>query len=108
DLILYIAAIFLPPLVVLAKTGCGGVFCLNVILTLLGWIPGVIRKSHHLSAHTILETDRYSEDAWIVVATSPRRRVVYRRTAVTPAPAHYHRRTYASHPAPRRRHHHRY
>ncbi|KAH7050114.1 hypothetical protein B0J12DRAFT_541382, partial [Macrophomina phaseolina] len=43
DLILYIVAIFLPPLVVLAKRGCGGSFCLNVILTILGWIPGVIR-----------------------------------------------------------------
>lgn len=84
DIILYIVAIFLPPLVVLAKRGCGGSFCLNILLTLLGWIPGVIH-------------------AWLVVAAHPRRRVVYRRTAYAPPPAHYHRKTYVTRPAPRRR-----
>ncbi|KAM0700671.1 hypothetical protein Q7P35_012392 [Cladosporium inversicolor] len=35
-----ILAIFLPPLAVLLRRGCGGSFLLNIILTILGWLPG--------------------------------------------------------------------
>ncbi len=35
-------AIFIPPLAVGIRTGCSGTFCLNLLLTLLGWIPGMV------------------------------------------------------------------
>jgi len=40
DVLLIILAIFLPPVPVLIRTGCSGQFLLNILLTLLGWIPG--------------------------------------------------------------------
>lgn len=35
-------AIFLPPISVLLRTGLSGQFLLNILLTLIGWIPGMI------------------------------------------------------------------
>ena len=35
-------AIFLPPLAVFLERGCGCSVCLNICLTLLGWLPGQI------------------------------------------------------------------
>jgi uncharacterized membrane protein YqaE (UPF0057 family) len=35
-------AIFLPPLAVFLEKGCGSALVLNIILTLLGWLPGQI------------------------------------------------------------------
>ncbi|WPP52051.1 YqaE/Pmp3 family membrane protein [Catalinimonas niigatensis] len=37
-----ILAIFLPPLGVALKYGLSGKFWINLLLTLIGWIPGVI------------------------------------------------------------------
>ncbi|OZJ02517.1 hypothetical protein BZG36_04248 [Bifiguratus adelaidae] len=37
-----IISFLLPPLAVLMVRGCGCSFALNIILTILGWIPGVI------------------------------------------------------------------
>ena len=37
-----ILAVLLPPLSVLLRAGLGLQFLLNVLLTLIGWIPGVI------------------------------------------------------------------
>ncbi len=34
--------ILLPPVAVFMKHGLGGTFLLNVLLTLIGWLPGVI------------------------------------------------------------------
>jgi len=42
DILRLILAIILPPLGVLLQVGLGAQFWLNVVLTLLGWIPGVI------------------------------------------------------------------
>ena len=42
DIIRIILAIFLPPLGVFLQVGLGAQFWINVILTILGWIPGVI------------------------------------------------------------------
>ena len=42
DLLRIIIAIILPPLGVLLGKGLGGAFILNIILTLLGYIPGLI------------------------------------------------------------------
>jgi uncharacterized membrane protein YqaE (UPF0057 family) len=41
-LLLIIIAIFIPPLAVGLKTGIGGQLILNIILTLLFWIPGFL------------------------------------------------------------------
>lgn len=42
DVVRLIAAILLPPLGVFLQVGLSGQFWLNVLLTLLGYIPGII------------------------------------------------------------------
>ncbi|WP_185267860.1 YqaE/Pmp3 family membrane protein [Halopseudomonas xiamenensis] len=42
DIIRLIAAILLPPLGVFLQVGLGGAFWLNILLTLFGYIPGII------------------------------------------------------------------
>lgn len=42
DLIRIIIAIILPPLGVLMQVGLGKHFWINIILTLLGYIPGIV------------------------------------------------------------------
>jgi len=42
DLIRIIFAILLPPLGVFLQVGFGGAFWLNILLTLLGYIPGIV------------------------------------------------------------------
>ncbi len=37
-----IAAIVLPPVGVFLTTGVGSALLINILLTLLGWVPGVI------------------------------------------------------------------
>jgi len=43
DLIRIIVAILLPPLGVFLQVGLGKHFWINIILTLLGYIPGIVR-----------------------------------------------------------------
>ena len=42
DIIRIIAAIFIPPLGVFLQVGLGRDFWINLILTLLCWVPGII------------------------------------------------------------------
>lgn len=42
DIIRIIFAILLPPLGVFLQVGLGGQFWLNILLTILGYIPGII------------------------------------------------------------------
>lgn len=42
DLVRIIIAVLLPPLGVFLQVGLGSQFWLNVLLTLLGYIPGII------------------------------------------------------------------
>jgi uncharacterized membrane protein YqaE (UPF0057 family) len=42
DLIRLVCAFFLPPLGVALKVGLGTHFWINIVLTLLGWFPGII------------------------------------------------------------------
>ena len=42
SLIRLLFAVFLPPVGVLLTVGLGGAFWLNILLTLLGYIPGII------------------------------------------------------------------
>jgi len=39
-----VCAILLPPLAVFLVNGIGTSFFVNILLTLLGWIPGAFRK----------------------------------------------------------------
>jgi len=51
DVLLYFLAIFIPPIAVFLKTGCGADFLINIGLTILGWIPGVIHAWWVVSKH---------------------------------------------------------
>lgn len=42
DIVRLICAILLPPLGVFLQVGLGGAFWLNILLTILGYIPGII------------------------------------------------------------------
>lgn len=42
DLLRILIAIFIPPLGVFLQVGLGGAFWLNLLLTILGYIPGII------------------------------------------------------------------
>lgn len=42
DLIRIIAAILLPPLGVFLQVGIGKHFWINIVLTLLGYVPGIV------------------------------------------------------------------
>ncbi|MFB0923125.1 MAG: YqaE/Pmp3 family membrane protein [Alphaproteobacteria bacterium] len=42
DIIRIIAAIILPPLGVFLQVGIGGHFWLNILLTIFGYVPGII------------------------------------------------------------------
>ena len=42
DLIRIILSILLPPLGVFLQVGIGGAFWLNILLTILGYIPGIV------------------------------------------------------------------
>ncbi|MDV6315626.1 YqaE/Pmp3 family membrane protein [Idiomarina sp. HP20-50] len=42
DLVRIILAILLPPLGVFLQVGLSGAFWLNILLTILGYIPGII------------------------------------------------------------------
>jgi uncharacterized membrane protein YqaE (UPF0057 family) len=42
DIVRIIIAILLPPLGVCLQVGFGGQFWLNILLTLLGYIPGIV------------------------------------------------------------------
>jgi uncharacterized membrane protein YqaE (UPF0057 family) len=47
-----ILAIILPPLAVGLKKGIGSAFLINILLTLIGWLPGVIHAFYVLSRRT--------------------------------------------------------
>ena len=42
SLLMILLTIFLPPVAVAIKEGIGLQFLLNVLLTLIGWLPGVV------------------------------------------------------------------
>ena len=42
SLLMILLTIFLPPVAVAVKEGIGLQFLLNVLLTLIGWLPGVV------------------------------------------------------------------
>ena len=46
DIIRIIFAILLPPVGVFMQVGLGGAFWLNILLTLFGYIPGIIHATY--------------------------------------------------------------
>ena len=50
DVLLYFLALFVPPLSVFLKRGCAADFWINILLSILGWIPGVIRELNEPAA----------------------------------------------------------
>ena len=42
DVVRVICSIFMPPLGVFLQVGIGGAFWLNILLTLLGYVPGLV------------------------------------------------------------------
>lgn len=51
NVLLYCLAILIPPVAVLLKRGCGADLIINICLTILGWIPGVIHAWWVISKH---------------------------------------------------------
>ncbi|KAI0337614.1 UPF0057-domain-containing protein [Trametopsis cervina] len=49
DVFLYFLAIFIPPLSVFFKRGLAADFWINVLLWILGWIPGVLHAWYIIS-----------------------------------------------------------
>ncbi|SDH00304.1 YqaE/Pmp3 family membrane protein [Pseudomonas abietaniphila] len=50
DIIRIIIAILLPPLGVFLQVGFAGAFWLNILLTLLGYIPGIIHAVYIIAS----------------------------------------------------------
>ncbi|KAK9496289.1 hypothetical protein V1508DRAFT_328199, partial [Lipomyces doorenjongii] len=46
DIIKLIFAFILPPLGVFLETGCGGDLLINIVLTILGWFPGILHACY--------------------------------------------------------------
>lgn len=51
DICKFIAAVFLPPLGVFLEVGCTKDLLINILLTLLIWIPGVIHAIYIIVKH---------------------------------------------------------
>ncbi|KAH9822509.1 hypothetical protein DFH28DRAFT_455921 [Melampsora americana] len=60
DVILYILAIFVPPASVFYKRQCGPDFWINILLFILGWIPGVLHAWWIISKY---ETPEHAYEA---------------------------------------------
>lgn len=58
DLILYIVAFFFPPIAVLLRAGlCNKDFLLNILLTLCGFVPGMIHAFYYITITSPLRRD---------------------------------------------------
>jgi uncharacterized membrane protein YqaE (UPF0057 family) len=51
DILRILLSILLPPLGVFLQVGIGGQFWLNILLTLLGYFPGVIHAVYVIASH---------------------------------------------------------
>ncbi|KAJ3852702.1 hypothetical protein EV368DRAFT_82277 [Lentinula lateritia] len=59
DICKILIAIFIPPLGVFLERGCNADFLINILLTILGYIPGIIHVlSRHLSNDLAMTTDK--------------------------------------------------
>lgn len=67
DIIKIIIAIILPPLGVFLERGCASSFWINIILTILGYIPGIIHALYVILKYWGQERDDLRVNAWLVV-----------------------------------------
>jgi uncharacterized membrane protein YqaE (UPF0057 family) len=51
DLLKIILAVFLPPLGVFFEVGLGKHFWINIVLTLCGFLPGIIHATYVIAKH---------------------------------------------------------
>ncbi|KAL8384816.1 hypothetical protein RB599_006916 [Gaeumannomyces hyphopodioides] len=78
DVLLYLLAVLVPPVPVFLARGCGADFLINIGLTILGWIPGMIRKFYlsailfpaasHVPQPREQHADSGNPDAWWIIA----------------------------------------
>ncbi|SCU90018.1 LAME_0E06678g1_1 [Lachancea meyersii CBS 8951] len=68
DLILYIVAFFIPPVGVLLRSGCcSSDLLLNILLTMLGVVPGMIHAFYYITVTSPLrraESRYYYQSGW--------------------------------------------
>lgn len=69
DFILYIVAIIFPPIAVALRSGiCSSDFLLNVLLTIFGFLPGMIHAFYYITITSPLRRDPelryYYEQGW--------------------------------------------
>lgn len=58
DLFLYILAVFFPPVAVLLRSGfCSQDFVLNILLTLCGFLPGLIHAIYYITVTSPLRRE---------------------------------------------------
>jgi len=64
DILLLILALFIPPLPVFIKRGCGADFLINILLTLLGAIPGILHAWWVVFKYNDVDGYRDLEEGW--------------------------------------------
>lgn len=68
-------AIFFPPLAVLLEKGCGCTLCINICLTILGWIPGQIHAfcviCHCCEDKEVVEHHHHHHTTTVVTEPAP-------------------------------------
>lgn len=70
DIILYVIAFFIPPVAVLLRAGfCSSDFLLNVLLTLLGVVPGMLHAFYFIAVTSPLRRDAeyayFYQQGWV-------------------------------------------
>ncbi|QLQ80620.1 hypothetical protein HG537_0D06210 [Torulaspora globosa] len=70
DIILYIIAFFVPPVAVMLRAGlCSSDFLLNLLLTLLGFLPGMVHAFYYIAITSPLRRDTeyayFYQQGWI-------------------------------------------
>ena len=78
DLLRIIIAILIPPLGVFLQVGIGKQFWINILLTLLGYIPGIVH-----AVWVIAKYEPCFESVVVLQAVRRSRAIVSRQTAVS-------------------------
>jgi len=66
DIIKIIIAILLPPLGVFLERGCGADLLINILLTILGYIPGIIHALYVYPSFRV-EESRLTDCSYIIL-----------------------------------------
>lgn len=92
DIILYIIAFFVPPVAVLLRAGfCSSDFLLNVLLTLLGFLPGMLHAFYFIASTSPLRRDAeyayFYQQGWVDHERQAPRRSENQQQAAESAPS---------------------